>query len=102
VKQNWRGELSSVAKTILFWCALLLIGVLLYQVLHRTSMPAQTAQSGGLTLKKKIEYNVVQVDASVLDIREKLESGASSGWEFVSPIVQNGTTTALIFKRENK
>jgi hypothetical protein len=32
----------------------------------------------------------------------KIESGASIGWEFVSPIVQNGTTTALIFKREKK
>ena len=94
--------MSSVAKTILFWCALLLTAVLLYQVVRRTSMPAQTAQSGGLILKRKIEYNVVQVDPSVVDIREKLESGASIGWEFVSPIVQNGTTTALIFKREKK
>jgi hypothetical protein len=93
--------LSSVAKTILFWCALLLTAVLLYQVVRRTSTPAQTAQSGGLILKRKIEYNVVQVE-SVVDIREKLESGASIGWEFVSPIVQNGTTTALIFKRETK
>lgn len=95
--------MNSLAKTILFWCALLLIGALLYNALqhtmHRASMPVRTAQSGDL---KRIEYTVVQVDPSLIDVREKLESGVNIGWEFVSPIVQNGTTTALIFKREKK
>ena len=92
--------MTSVTKTILFWCALLLTAVVLYQLVHRTS--AQTAQTGALIPKRKIDYNVVQVDASVVDVRGKLESAAFGGWEFVSPIVQNGTTTALIFKREKK
>jgi len=80
-----------------------LISVSLYNALFFSANvnAAQTAQSGGV-LKNRIECDIVQVDTSVLDIRNKLESVASSGWEFVSPIVQNGTTTALIFKREKK
>jgi hypothetical protein len=96
-------KLSSTAKTILFWCALLVTAVLLYAVGPRTSLPAQTgsARSGEAKPKRKIEYNVIQVEPSIVDIREKLASAASIGWEFVGPVMQDGTTTALIFKREN-
>jgi hypothetical protein len=75
-------ELSSTAKTILFWCALLVTAVLLYAVVPRTSLPAQTgsARSGEAKPKRKIEYNVIQVEPSIVDIREKLASVASIGW----------------------
>jgi len=94
--------MSSAAQRVLLACALLLISALLYNALQHRSLSAQTSQSGGLTLKKTIEYDVVEVGPSVQEIRKKLESVASSGWEFVSPVVQNGTTTALIFKHERK
>jgi hypothetical protein len=33
---------------------------------------------------------------------KSLEVEGNEGWEIASPVISNGTTTALIFKREKK
>ena len=87
-------------KTIVFWIALFIAAVLLYSAaqhsassLHATAHPAPP--------QKKMEYSIIPVVPST-DLRAVLETEGSQGWDLAAPVVNNGTTTALIFKRERK
>jgi len=90
---------NSTAKTILFWILILATAVLLYQVVQRTSVAAVRSQ---VSAPNHIEYLVAPVGPSVDDVRAALESRANAGWELSAPVMNNGTTTALIFKRQRK
>jgi len=91
---------NSIAKTILFWILILATAVLLYQVVQRTSSVG--AVRSQVSAPNHTEYLVAPVGPSVDDIRAALESRANAGWEFSAPVTNNGTTTALIFKRQRK
>jgi hypothetical protein len=51
---------------------------------------------------KKVEYSIAHVDPSPDALRAVLENKGNEGWELAAPVVSNGTTTALIFKRDRK
>jgi len=92
--------MNSTRKTIVFWILLFFAAVLLYSVvqrdrasLHATTHPAPP--------QKKIEYSITPVVPST-DLRATLEMRGNEGWDLAAPVVSNGTTTALIFKREKK
>jgi membrane-bound ClpP family serine protease len=90
---------KSTAKTIVFW-VLILATAVLYQVVQRTSSVA--AVRSQVSAPNHTEYLVAPVGPSVEDVRVALESRANAGWEFTAPVTNNGTTTALIFKRQRK
>ena len=93
--------MNSTAKTIVFWIALLVTAVLLDQiVLHRTSS-LQAVPRPPIHVTK-VEYSVIPMAPSADDLRAVLESRGNDGWELAAPVVNNGTTTALIFKRDRK
>jgi hypothetical protein len=95
------GQMSnSTAKTILLWILILATAVLLYQVVLRTSSTA--AMRSRVSAESHTEYLVAPVGPSVDDVRAALESRANAGWELTAPVTNNGTTTALIFKRQKK
>jgi hypothetical protein len=85
--------LNSALKTIVFWTLILVTALLLYQTVQRSAKAVS---------EKNIQYRVIQVGTSVTDIRQALEVGSNNGWEFIAPVMENGTTTALIFKSEKK
>jgi hypothetical protein len=75
------------------------MAVLLYSILPRTASLHATTHPA--PLQKKIEYSITPVMPST-DLRAMLEMRGNEGWDLVAPVVNNGTTTALIFKREKK
>jgi hypothetical protein len=91
---------KSTAKTIVFWILILATAVLLYQVVQRSSSVAGVRSQ--VSAPNHTEYLVTPVGPSVNDVRVALESRANAGWEFTAPVTNNGTTTALIFKRQKK
>jgi len=91
---------KSTAKTIVFWILILATAVLLYQVVQRTSSVAAVRSQASPA--NHTEYLVAPVGPAVEDVRVALESRANAGWEFTAPVTNNGTTTALIFKRQRK
>jgi len=42
------------------------------------------------------------VGSSADDLRALLETKGNEGWELAAPVVNNRTTTSLIFKRQKK
>jgi len=90
---------ESTAKTILIWIVILATAVLLYQIVLRT--PSVAGVRSRVSAPNP-EYLVAPVGPSVDDVRVALESRAHAGWEFTAPVTNNGTTTALIFKRQKK
>jgi hypothetical protein len=85
-----------------FWIALLVASVFLYEtVQHRTSS-LQAVPRPSITATKKVEYSIIPVGVSADDLRALLESKGTEGWELAAPVVKNGTTTELIFKRQKK
>ena len=92
--------MNSTAKTISFWFVLLVTAILLYQIVRRTGSAGAVIPS--VPAKQKIQYAVTPVGTSVEDIRTALESSANEGWEFAAPVIHDGTTTALIFKRQKR
>ena len=93
--------MNSTAKTILFWILILATAVLLYQVVRHESS-GRALSSPKTVSAKNTEYHVIQVGTSISDVQHALETGSSNGWQFVAPVTENGTTTALIFKYEKK
>jgi hypothetical protein len=91
--------LNSTAKTLLFWILILVTSVLLYSLVQQTGRASSAPKAVRAT---NIQYQVVPVKAAVPDIRLALETASNNGWELVAPVVENGTTTALIFKYEKK
>lgn len=98
VLRPWTVRINSAVKTILFWILVLAAGVLLFKEVQRTSSVAAARSP----VSAHTEYVVVPVGPSVDDVRLALESRANAGWEFTAPVTNNGTTTALIFKREKQ
>jgi hypothetical protein len=92
--------MSSKTKTITFWFAVLLAGVLLFQIARRTSSVG--AVPPRVSAPQQTEYSVIPVGPSLDDVRKALESHTSEGWDLAAPVMNNGTTTALIFKRKKK
>jgi hypothetical protein len=92
--------MGSTAKAIVFWILILATAVVLYSAIQRTtsrgSAPPHEAGTNGT------EYLVAPVGPSVDEVRAVLESHAKAGWELSAPVTNNGTTTALIFKRPSK
>jgi hypothetical protein len=99
-KMATRQMNNSAVKTILFWIVILATAVLLYQVVRRTSSVGAVRPQASAT--NHTEYLVAPVGPSVDDVRAVLESRANAGWELTAPVTSNGTTTALIFKRQKK
>jgi hypothetical protein len=91
---------KSTTKTIVFWILILASAVLLYQIVQRNSSVGAVRPQ--VSAPNHMEYLVVPVGPSVDDVRAALESRANAGWEFTAPVTNNGTTTALIFKRQRK
>jgi len=92
--------MNSTRKTIVFWVALLIVAVLLYSAVQRNAASLQ-ATSHPAPPQRKIEYSITPVVPST-DLRAVLEMRGNEGWDLVAPVVSNGTTTALIFRREKK
>jgi len=69
--------LNSTAKTILFWIALLLTAVLLYQVVQKTSTARDRVLPFSQFLQEIERGNVKEVVISESDVRGKLSSGDS-------------------------
>jgi cell division protease FtsH len=69
--------LNSTAKTILFWIALLLTAVLLYQVVQQTSKGREQVFPFSKFLQEIEHGNVKEVTISDSDIKGKLSSGDS-------------------------
>jgi hypothetical protein len=91
--------MNTTTKTIVFWLALLVTVTLSYGMLpHRTLQAITTPPSAA----KKVDYSIVALEPSSGDLRAVLETRGNEGWELAAPVVNNGTTTALIFKREKK
>jgi len=67
--------LNSTAKTILFWIALLLTAVLLYQVVQKTSTARERALPFSQFLQEVERGNVKEVVIADSDVRGKLASG---------------------------
>jgi hypothetical protein len=89
---------KSTGKTIVFWILILATAVLLYQIVQRNSSAG--AVRSQVAAPNHTEYLVAPVGPSVDDVRAALDSRAKAGWEFTAPVTNNGTTTALIFKRQ--
>ena len=90
--------MNSTAKTVLFWIALLMFAVFLYEIVQRTSS-LQAVPRAPIAVTKKVEYSIIPVGSSADDLRAVLDSKGNEGWELAAPVVKNGTTTELIFKR---
>jgi hypothetical protein len=76
--------------------------VFLYEtVQHRTSS-VQAVPRPPIAVTNNIEYSIIPVGPSVDDLRSVLESKGNEGSELAAPVVNNGTTTSLIFKRQKK
>ncbi|PYS53473.1 MAG: cell division protein FtsH [Acidobacteria bacterium] len=69
--------MNSTAKTILFWIALLLTAVLLYQVVQKTSTARDRVLPFSQFLQEIERGNVKEVVISESDVRGKLSSGDS-------------------------
>ncbi len=67
--------MNSTAKTILFWIALLLTAVLLYQVVQKTSTARERALPFSQFLQEVERGNVKEVVIADSDVRGKLASG---------------------------
>ena len=93
--------MNTTAKTIVFWIALLVTAALLYGFVQHRPLEA-AAMPNRISVTKKVEYAVAPVGASSDELRAALESKGNEGWELAAPLVNNGTTTALIFKREKR
>jgi hypothetical protein len=93
--------MTSTAKTIVSYIACLVIAVFLYQIISRTHAAAAVPPNR-VAVTKKVEYSIAPLRPFADDLRAVLESKGNEGWELVAPVVSNGTTTALIFKRERK
>ena len=94
--------MNSTAKTVVFWIALLVASIFLYEtVQHRTSS-LQAVPRPPITVTKKVEYSIIPVGPSADDLRSVLERKGNEGWELAAPLVKNGATTELIFKRQKK
>ena len=93
--------MSSTAKAIVSYIACLVIAVFLYQIISRTHA-AGAVPPNRVAVTKSVEYSIAPVGPSADDLRAVLVSKGNEGWELAAPVVNNGTTTALIFKREKK
>jgi hypothetical protein len=93
--------MDTTAKTLLFWLALLVIAALLYGIVQRRPLHA-AATPNRVSVVKKVEYSVVPIAASSDALSADLESKGNEGWELAAPVVKNGTTAALIFKRDRR
>jgi hypothetical protein len=92
--------MNTTAKTVVFWITLLVTATLLYgMVQHR---PLHAAATPNRVSVAKNEYSIAPVEPSMDALRPVLEAKGNEGWELAAPVVNNGTTTALIFKREKK
>jgi hypothetical protein len=94
-------KMDSTAKTIVFWFALLVTAALLYGLVQHRPLHA-AATPNRVSVAKKVEYSIAPVGPSSDALRAVLETKGNEGWELAAPVVNNGTTTALIFKRERK
>ena len=92
--------MNTTRKTIVFWVALFIVAVLLYSAVQRDAASLHAAIHQAPP-QKKIEYSITPVVPST-DLRAMLEMRGNEGWDLAAPVVSNGTTTALIFKRERK
>jgi hypothetical protein len=95
-------KMNSTAKTVVFWFALLLAAVFLYAVVQQRASSMQAVPRPTISTLKKVEYSIIPLGPSADDLRAVLESKGNEGWELAAPVVKNGTTTELIFKREKK
>ena len=93
--------MNTAKKTVVFWISFLVIVLVLYQVISRTSS-AGAVPPNRIIVAKKVEYSIAPVGISPDSLRAVLESKGNEGWELAAPVVNNGTTTALIFKLEGK
>ena len=93
--------MNTAKKTVVFWISFLVIVMVVYQVISRTSSAGAVAPDRSI-VTKKVEYSIAPVGPFTDDLRAVLESKGSEGWELAAPLVNDGTTTALIFKRERK
>jgi hypothetical protein len=94
-------NMTSTGKTIVFWIGLLVAAVFLYATVQRTSS-LQAVSRRPITPANKIEYSIIPVGPSADDLRAVLENRGNEGWELAAPVVNNGTTTELIFQRLKK
>jgi hypothetical protein len=94
--------MNSTAKTVVFWIALLAVSVFLYAVVQHRTSSLQAVPRPQTTVTKKIEYSITPVGPSTDELRSVLERKGNEGWELAAPVVNNGTTTELIFKRQKK
>jgi hypothetical protein len=96
------GEhMDTTAKTLVFWFALLVTAALLYAIVQHRQLHA-AATPNRVSVAKKVEYSIAPVELSADALGAVLESKGNEGWELAAPVVNNGTTTALIFKRDRK
>jgi hypothetical protein len=92
--------MDTTAKTLVFWIAFLATAILLYGIVQHRTLHAVTTHP--ISTARRLDYSIVPVGPSADDLRSVLESKGNERWELAAPVVNNGTTTALIFKRERK
>lgn len=88
--------MNMAGRIVVFWGSMLIVAVVVYSTapsLHALAHPAPPY--------KQIEYSITPVLPST-DVRAMLEIRGNEGWDLAAPVVSNGATTALIFKRERK
>jgi hypothetical protein len=93
--------MNTAKKTVVFWISLLVFTVIVYQTISRTRASGAVLPDR-IIVTKKVEYSIAPVGVFTDDLRAVLASKGNEGWELAAPVVNNGTTTALIFKRERK
>jgi hypothetical protein len=94
--------MKSSTKTVVFWIGLLVASVFLYEMVQHRASSLQAVPRPQITVTKKVEYSIIPVGTSADDLRALLENKGNEGWELAAPVVKNGTTTELIFKRQKR
>ena len=93
--------MNTAKKTVVFWISFFVIVMVVYQLISRTSSAGAVTPNRTI-VAKKVEYSIAPVSPFTDDLHAVLESKGNEGWELAAPVENNGTTTALIFKRDRK